>query len=179
MNIEKQITLRRVFKNASTGPAIIQELFQMIFLAELLSPSDRLFIVSPWIGNVKILDNRAGGFDALNPEWSRQEIRLIDIALQLMVSVSQLVVVTRPDKRNAPFIDNITERAKEYSLDQSLHIIIRDTLHTKGILSDNGLLLGSMNLTYYGFVMNDEVIEYDISEENIAKARLSFMDYLG
>jgi hypothetical protein len=31
-------------------------------------------LVSPWVSNVAILDNRAAGFSAVNPEWGAREM---------------------------------------------------------------------------------------------------------
>jgi phosphatidylserine/phosphatidylglycerophosphate/cardiolipin synthase-like enzyme len=170
--------LRRIFKSTTTGSALIRELLQLMFLAELLNPSDEIWIVSPWISDVVILDNRAGGFDVINPEWRRREIRLIDLVIQVLSSGSNVVVVTRPDKHNLSFLGNLLDLVKEATLDDQIKIVKRENLHTKGILTGSGLLLGSMNLTYRGFELNDEVIEYDTSRRRLAQARQSFAAYL-
>lgn len=170
--------LRRVFKSSSTGPAVIRELLQMMFLSELLAPSRNIWVVSPWISDVPILDNRSGSFDVMNPEWHRREIRLIDLTLQVLTGGSRVIIVTRPDAHNPAFLDQLTERAEETSLKDNLTLVQREHLHTKGILTDSGLLLGSMNLTFRGFELNDEVIEYDTSLQRIAEARQSFQSYL-
>ncbi|MBI05814.1 MAG: hypothetical protein CMM54_02410 [Rhodospirillaceae bacterium] len=169
--------LRRIFKSSSTGPAVIKELLQLMFLSELLAPSERIWIVSPWISDVPILDNRSGSFDVMNPEWHRREIRLSDLALQVMTSGTKLILVTRPDEHNLTFLEQLCGRAEEASLRQELTFVQRGSLHTKGILTNTGLLLGSMNLTFHGFELNDEVIEYDTEPQRISEARQSFHDY--
>lgn len=170
--------LRRIFKKTATGPSVIKELLQMMFLSELLSPSERIWMVSPWISDVPLLDNRSGSFDVMNPEWHRREIRLIDFALQVLSGGSSLVLVTRPDEHNLTFLSQLYERVDEASLNKKLTVIKREHLHTKGILTESGLLLGSMNLTFRGFELNDEVIQYDTSPERIAEARHAFQSYL-
>ena len=175
---ETTYNLRRIFKSSSTGPAVIRELLQLMFLSELLAPSERIWVVSPWISDVPILDNRSGSFDVMNPEWHRREIRLIDLTLQVLTSGSHLVIVTRPDEHNLTFLDQLSERTEESSLQEKLTLVQREHLHTKGILTDSGLLLGSMNLTFRGFELNDEVIEYDTKSQRIAEARQSFQSYL-
>jgi phosphatidylserine/phosphatidylglycerophosphate/cardiolipin synthase-like enzyme len=171
-------SLRRIFKSSSTGPAVIRELLQLMFLSELLAPSEQIWVVSPWISDVPILDNRSGSFDVMNPEWHRREIRLSDLTLQVLTGGSRLVIVTRPDEHNLTFLDQLAERAEEGSLQDHLTLVKREHLHTKGILTEAGLLLGSMNLTFRGFELNDEVIEYDTSSQRIAEARQSFHSYL-
>jgi phosphatidylserine/phosphatidylglycerophosphate/cardiolipin synthase-like enzyme len=150
----------------------------MMFLSELLAPSKNIWVVSPWISDVPILDNRSGSFDVMNPEWHRREIRLIDLTLQVLTGGSRVIIVTRPDAHNPAFLDQLSERAEESSLKDNLTLVQREHLHTKGILTDSGLLLGSMNLTFRGFEINDEVIEYDTSSQRIAEARQSFQSYL-
>lgn len=170
--------LRRIFKSSMTGTAVIREMMQLMFLAELLQPSEDIWIVSPWVSDVVVLDNRAGSFDVVNPEWHRREIRLSDLSVQLLTGGSHLTVVTRPDEHNFTFLDMLSEKTHETSLEKQLTIIKRDTLHTKGVLTGVGLLLGSMNLTYSGFELNDEVIEYDTDPGRISTARRSFSEYL-
>lgn len=177
MTSETPYSLRRIFKSSTTGPAVIRELLQLMFFAELLDPSDEIWLVSPWISDVPIIDNRAGSFDVINPEWHRREIRLSDLAVQVLTGGSRMVVVSRPDEHNLTFLDLLIEKAQEAALDDQLTIIKREHLHTKGILTGVGLLLGSMNLTYSGFELNDEVIEYDTSSRRLAEARQSFVAY--
>lgn len=168
---------RRIFKSAVTSQNVIRELLQMIFLAELLEPSGEIWFVSPWISDVILLDNRSGGFDSINPDWRGREIRLSDITVHLLSRGSHIIVVTRGDEHNRNYLDKLRELAHESAVDSSLDLIVRDTLHTKGILSETGVLLGSMNITYNGMELNDEFVEYDTDRESIAKARLAFESY--
>ena len=168
---------RRIFKSAVTSQNVIRELLQIMFLAELLDPSEEIWFVSPWISDVVLLDNRTGGFDSINPDWRGRVIRLSDITVQLLSRGSRIVVVTRSDEHNRNFLDKLGEFARESAVDDGLSLIIRDNLHTKGILSQEGVLLGSMNITYNGMELNDEFVEYDTERESIAKARLAFEMY--
>ena len=64
---------RRIFKSAVTSQNLIRELLQMMLLGELLSPGgQRTWLVSPWISNIMLFDNRAGGFGTINPEWGNR-----------------------------------------------------------------------------------------------------------
>ena len=61
---------RREFKTATGTPKIIKELLQMIFAAELLKASQKpIWIVSPWLSNGEVFDNRSGYFTEINPDW--------------------------------------------------------------------------------------------------------------
>jgi hypothetical protein len=173
----KTYTLRRIFKSSVTSQNVIRELLQLMFLAELVDPGSDIWIVSPWISNVALLDNRAGAFDVVNPDWGRREIRLVDLSLQLLISGCNLIIATRPDEHNLAFLQRLQDAAREAAVEQLLTIVKRDHLHTKGILTTRGLMLGSMNLTYNGVELNDEVVEYDTDEVSRANARLAFTDY--
>jgi hypothetical protein len=178
MTLDETYELRRIFKSSKTGGAVIRELLQIMFVAELLLASKEIWIVSPWISNVSVLDNRTGSFNVINPEWSRREIRLGDLALQALSNGSRLNLVTRPDDHNIDFLNRLEEETREAGLNDQLKSIKRESLHTKGILTGGGLLFGSMNLTYSGFELNDEVIEYDTSSQRLTQARHSFEEYL-
>lgn len=170
---------RRIFKSAVTSQNLIRELLQLILLGELMAPGgQRVWFVSPWISNVAILDNRAGGFNALNPEWGAREIRLVEVAVELMVRGCPLGVATSLDDHNVAFLDTLAEAAAEIGLIDKLSIIRRENLHTKGILLRRGLLTGSMNITYRGLELNDEAVIFDTSPQSVAQARISFESYL-
>jgi hypothetical protein len=173
------IQYRRIFKTQSTGVATIQELLQTMFVAEVLQPGEDVWIVSPWISNVVLIDNRSGNFDALNPEWGRREIRLSDVLVTLMGFGTRVYVVTRRDSSNDSFRTKITDLSIENDLEIFLTVLTHDQLHTKGILLTRGLLMGSMNLTYNGMTINDEWVEFSHDQSDLSRTRLEFARYGG
>jgi PLD-like domain len=177
MTTDAHYSLRRIFKSAVTSRKTIQELIALMIVAELIDPGEEFWIVSPWISDVPLLDNRAGTFDVMNPEWGRREVRLVNLATQLMAGGSRFIVVTRPGDHNKVFLRCLREAAVDAAVEASLTTIVRDHLHTKGILTKRGLMLGSMNLTYSGLELNDEIVEYDVDPASLANARLAFVGY--
>ena len=173
------IFYRRIFKSQETGVATIKELLQTMFVGEMLLTGSDVWIVSPWISNIVLIDNRTGNFDNLNPEWNRREIRLIDVLIALMVRGSRVIIVTRDLDSNSNFLNGIKDLADSNYLESQLTIKIRNELHTKGILLSKSLLMGSMNITYNGLEMNDEWIQFSIDPPDIADTRLQFERYLG
>ena len=170
---------RRIFKSAVTSQNLIRELLQLMLLGELMAPGgQRVWFVSPWISNIAILDNRAGGFNSVNPEWGARQIRLVEIVVELMVRGCPLGVATSLDGHNLAFLDSLAEAAAAIGVSDKLSIVRRENLHTKGILLRRGLLTGSMNITYRGLELNDEAIIYDTSLQSLAQARISFESYL-
>jgi phosphatidylserine/phosphatidylglycerophosphate/cardiolipin synthase-like enzyme len=170
---------RRIFKSAVTSQNLIRELLQLMLLGELIAPGgERVWFVSPWISNVPILDNRAAGFSAVNPEWGAREIRLVEVAVELMARGCPVGVATSLDEHNVAFADKLIEAAADVGLSEKLSIVKRQNLHTKGILLRRGLLTGSMNITFRGLQLNDEAVIYDTTPQSLAQARISFESYL-
>ena len=163
---------RRIFKNQMTGPSTLRELLQTMFVAEMLHTGGTLWIVSPWVSNVVLIDNRSGNFDSLNPEWGRREVRLAELLASLMARGSRIVLVTRDSETNMSLIGSLREETVRQALEDHLVLVLRDELHTKGIVFSRSMLVGSMNLTYNGLAINDESIEFCIDAEDIARTRL-------
>ncbi len=177
--------LRRIFQTETTSQGEIRDLLQMMFANELFNPSKGLWLVSPWISDVQVLDNRMGGFDAINPEWKGREIRLTEVILQLMTIGSNVYIVTisaADIDTNRYFLDRISSLSEENSLSNKIKVIEvpkREDfigLHYKGILTDKGFLEGSMNISKNGINLNDELVSYDIDKSRIADARGHFVE---
>jgi len=169
---------RRIFKSQQTGVAVICELLQSMFVGEMLRAGGTIWIVSPWVSNVVLIDNRSGNFDTLNPEWSRREIRLLDILVALMSRGTRVVIVTRDVDTNSGFLDGLRDIVEAHALERQIVVKTDKFLHTKGILLSESLLMGSMNLTYNGLAMNDEWIQFSIDPDDVANTRLEFDKYL-
>jgi len=170
-------TYRRIFKSKTTGATTVQELLQSMFVAEALLPGEEIWIVSPWISNVVLIDNRSGSFDAVNPEWGRREIRLADVLVTLMNHGTKVQIVTRDDETNDAFRSRMSDVAREHGVEDQIAVHIHDQLHTKGILLTRGLLMGSMNLTYNGMVINDEWVEFSLDLHDLGRTRIEFSRY--
>lgn len=169
---------RRIFKTSVTGKETTRELLQTMFVGEVLNKANKIWLVSPWVSNIIIIDNRSGNFDSLNPEWGRREIRLSDLLISLMTRGSEVVVVTRDVKENIAFLNSFNDLVKEHALSEQVTVIRRNKLHTKGILLSKSQLMGSMNLTYFGLEINDESISFSIDLEDVSQTRLEFERYL-
>jgi hypothetical protein len=172
---------RRLFKTQTTGASALHELLQSMFVSEFLAPdpAKELWIVSPWISDVPLIDNRSGDFDSLNPEWARREIRLAEILLALMIRGSTAVVVTREAETNIPFLNTLRELVREAELLRHLRIVMRDELHTKGIVLSRSELFGSMNLTHNGLRILEESVEFCIDIQDIATRRIELREEYG
>ena len=159
---------RQLAKRSSSEE--LAQLLQSLFAAELIAPSRDFWIVSPWISDIPLLDNRDGSFQHLEPTWPTSTVRLSQVLGKLVGLGTNLRIACRPDERNLEFINNL-DSTTEGSRTQ-LSIFRSNDLHEKGILGDSFYLSGSMNLTYYGLTVNEEALQLHTDLEFIAEKRL-------
>lgn len=171
--------VRRIFRSSSTSYAEIRELLESLFAAELLSPGRCIWIVSPWLTDLELLDNRTGAYAALDPQWGPRQLRLAELLGRLLELGSRIVVATRPDTHNEPFLRKLNDQAKSIGAEELLTIHRRATLHHKGFLGDDFYLSGSMNLTFNGVEILEEGVTLETSREATEAARIAFLDDYG
>ena len=164
---------RNTFTSQNTSRTEIRELLEAIFVAELLLPSDSIWLVSPWITDIDILDNRCGQFSSLVPTWGLRHIRLSEVFAQLMFQ-SHVNIVSRPDPHNDTFLRKMNDLNRTLNGSGNLEIVIRESLHLKGLLGQDYYLSGSMNLTHNGVELNEEGVSLNRSIEEIAEVRIHF-----
>lgn len=169
---------RKTFTTQATSRAEIREILEGIFVSELLVPSESIWLVSPWITDIDILDNRCGQFSCLVPTWGLRRIRLSEVFAHIM-DQSRVHIVARPDPHNDSFLQKMRDLSLASDTPGNLHVVIRDTLHIKGLLGQDYYLSGSMNLTYNGVEVNHEGVSLDRSPVAIAEARIHFNENYG
>jgi len=175
------MTQRRIFKTKSVGSVVLKELMQNIFVAELLNPSQKLvWIVSPWVSDVPLIDNRGGNFDIVNPDWRGQIVNLQDVILHMLSLETEIRLITNQEKHNDSFLRKLKMRLSETSDKKNISISQIETLHVKkGLLNDHGCLDGSMNITYQGVEINDEQVVYNSGSSIVDEERLIFAHHYG
>lgn len=172
MGGEIAMSRRIIFKVGLSAQQEVRDLLQSIFVLELLAPSGSLLITSPWISaELGVIDNRFGRFDDLLPEAGPRWVTLAEVLSQLSLAGSKVVVVTRPDARNEAFLSRLRYLCGDSSMVPTIHKAEAENFHIKGLLGDGFWLKGSMNLTFSGVEINDELVEYTVDEAEVAKAR--------
>ena len=169
------MTTRQFLQSAMDARNAVRELLQIVFAAELLNPSRSLWLVSPWIRDIPVLDNTTGSFLALCPDFPLSEVRLSLVLRQLVARGSQVVIATRPDAGNAQIFDNLRGIGRE----DGLIFHERAELHAKGIVGDAFSLIGSMNLTYNGIDRLTEMLSFETNRAAVEQLRLSFRSEYG
>jgi hypothetical protein len=159
------------------GPRQVTDLLQTIFAAELVAPSTCLWVVSPWISDIPILDNRANTFATLTGDWERSQVRLSAVLNRLLQRGTTIHIASRPDDHNRDFLNHL--RRPSSSDGHRLQIHLTEALHEKGILGDGFYLSGSMNITHKGISFNQEVLQYVTEPEHVAANRQLYTAWWG
>src|SRR5690242_17891974 len=124
MNVPRQ---RRQIHSSSRSVEL-RDLLQSIFIGELVAPSRCIWLVSPWISDIPIIDNQANSFGQLAPEWPRSPVPLSMVLKQLLNAGTYIHVATRDEERNHSFLSALNP------LQQTAHL----TLHMSGELHEKG-----------------------------------------
>lgn len=164
------MSTRQFLQSAVNARNAVRELLQIVFAAELLCPSRSLWLVSPWIRDIPVLDNTTGSFLSLCPDFPQSEIRLSLVLRQLLVRGAQVVIAARPDPGNTQVYDGL----RGIGAENSLVFHEREELHAKGIVGDAFSLIGSMNLTYNGIDRLTEMLIFETDRPKVEQLRLTF-----
>lgn len=160
---------RDLFGPEQTGA--IRDLLQSLFVTELVRPSVRLWLAFGWISDIEIVDNRARQFAALQPDWPASGIRLSQVMAALAEAGGTIALVLRDIEHNRQFMDVIKPLRARFP--EQLKVAWGAVVHDKGILGDDFLLSGSMNLTYNGVTINDEHLTLRTDMASVQEWRLA------
>ena len=152
------------------GPAqsrAVRDLFQSIFIAELISPSPKLWLFFAWISDVEIIDNSAREFAALEPDWPAAPIRLSQVLRALLARAVQIRLVIREDGHNDYFIARLQALKARYG--DLIKWTVEKSFHAKGLLGSDYFLSGSMNLTLNGISVNGEHLVFRTDPAAVAE----------
>lgn len=173
------MTTRNLRTSALSSREELADALQALFVAELLAASSPLWLVTPWISDVAVIDNRSGLFSGLLPDMPRRPLRLIEVLIHQLQRGGSVCVVCRPDQHNRRFVEQLTIQTANTGLSKRLLCRYSGELHEKGILTDDLLLSGSMNLTYNGLRRLEESILITDDLDTVARARHSYEDRWG
>lgn len=165
---------RLLFATGRSTHTNVRDLIQGILVSELLSPSPEIWLTSPWITDIAVLDNRSDEFTSLVPEWGATPIRLTQVLAQLAADGSEIYMLTRPDEHGNRWRESVGNAGRQRACLDRLHVRMDIDLHEKGILASHSYLSGSMNFTYRGIHVNDEQLRFDTAPAILAEAKLAF-----
>ena len=171
---------RLIVKTLQGSRDEVRDLLQSLLVTELLAPSDEIWLVSPWVTDLPLLDNRAGAYAGLDPSWPKRFLTLAELlAFALKTApLCQLRVVTRPGSHNQRFCRRLgTLTELDATGDRLFLEDDRETLHIKGLAGSNFALKGSMNFTYNGVEVLEEAVELETDLSQVASLLLSFKSH--
>lgn len=161
------------------GSAEARQLLQTIFAAELIRPSKILWIVSAWLTNVPLLDNRTLSFSSVNPAWGAGYIRLIEILKHLLERGASIHLAIAEGRDQQEFVTQLMQRIPRAERKRLIIHQDVDDLHAKELVGDHFHLMGSMNLTWNGVNKNEETLQLIIDPAQVEQARVHFLNRWG
>lgn len=172
---------RIIHRTAARPHRLIAEALQCLVLGEILDPGGRLVIVTPWISDVPILDNRNGRFSALEPTWPASRVRLSAIIRLLLHKQTKVHLACGPGPREEDFCARLRQAAQLEGTER--HLTVRRSLldpakvmdHQKAIAGDQWIIHGSMNLTYRGVELNGELVTVSTDRPYVATVTTELM----
>ena len=171
---------RVIRKSRSRSSREAAELLGSIFIAELISPSRCLWLVSPWISDIPIVDNTTNSFEPLR-SWGPRAVRLSEMLVTLAGLGSTVVVGTTSTATNNAFLQRTCRLFEDRGLDSCLLIDIDASgeLHEKAITGDDFVVTGSMNITQSGVFVKEEFLEFRTDQEFVAGSRMDAYERFG
>ena len=167
-----QSSARLIVKTMKGSRDEVRDLLESLIATELLFPSREIWLVSPWVTNLPLLDNRAGAYSGIEPGWPKDYLWFADLLAYSLKSTpeTKVKVVTRSDEHNKSFCNRLTEICLLDGTSERLNIdSSRDELHIKGFAGESFSLKGSMNFTYNGIEVLEETVELEIDQTRTSK----------
>lgn len=163
---------RQIFLHGALGVSQLKEVLGNLLVGLILCP-DEIWMVSPWVTDFQLLDNRAGDWNSIQPDWGARFINLSELLILAVDSGCKLHLVTTRDEINLGFVKKMTVGVHN---SENFNLLYSNELHTKGLLCSTFFLSGSMNFTYSGANRNDEHVLLITNENSINEAKWEFED---
>lgn len=99
---------RQIMTKTYIGKRQIREVLSGIMTGLIVSPQE-IWLVSAWVSDFELLDNRGGDWSVLNPSWGSRTISFLEVLETVVLSGSKLnlVVKKRRSKRiRSKTVDN-------------------------------------------------------------------------
>src|SRR3954453_21490526 len=95
--------MRRIATTTQQASRQIRDVLQSVLVGEVLVPPPRLWLVSAWIVDAPVIDNRGGEFSALVADWPDREILLSEVLAELLAAGTRVTVATNDHPANHAF----------------------------------------------------------------------------
>jgi len=167
------MTERQIRRSRNQAQGAIADLLVIAFSGELLRPSKNLTLVSPYMSDFPVLDNRTGSFNSLDPAWPATTIPMTWILRSMLGRGSEVRLACNHSHREDQFIRSLFELAERDDTLGLLKICQFDKSeplsHEKALIADRWALHGSMNFTYSGVELNGELVTLTTDPNRVAE----------
>lgn len=158
----------------------MRDLLEAVFVSEMVCPSARIVVVSAYVSDAPIIDNRSGQFANLEPQWPLAWVRLSQVLRSTLQRGAELHIASRPGAREDDFMRQLVSRS-EFDGTDSLIVTheyetaeLAERSHEKAIIADTWALHGSMNFTYSGIELNGELVTFETDPSAIGELSAEF-----
>ena len=142
-----------------------------VFVLEAIKPSEKIYIISPWITNSVIIDNYTNNYSSLFPFSDQKEIYLSDFIELCVWRGTECKIITRMHGESTKRFYNNMKDIVEFR--QS------NIEHAKTFITNNFYIKGSMNFTKSGIHFNGESIDISTDESEISESIITAQEIWG
>jgi hypothetical protein len=178
----EEATSRLIVRTSRGEREEIRDLLESLLAVELILPGQELWLVSPWVTDLPLLDNRSGGYSGLEPSWPKRRISLAEVLAYALRSSPQMTIriVTRPDVHNTRFCGRLRHLVSLDGNEQRLVIDDqRENLHTKGLAGSRFAFMGSMNFTHNGIEVLEETVQLETQPSRVSQFLVNLHGHYG
>lgn len=166
--------MRTIHTRPGARTPLLDELLQTVFVAELIAPSASVWLLSPWVTDIAVVDNRGGEISSVAPGAPRRELRLTEVLGRMVELGSTVTVVTRRGaEHNLPVLSALR------AMSNVIRLVEDPDLHEKTLLTDRFVISGSMNFTWMGQQRNAERVTFSTDPNTIARDLQTFEQRFG
>jgi len=153
---------RTIKSRARSSSVQLTDVLGSLVALELMSPSETIYLISPWISDMPLIDNRFGQMRAILSGMGKTRLGLVHVLTTLAERGSQVRVMYRAHiPQTTQFLRRLPPIVNHRAIDH---------LHEKGFICNHFYVRGSMNFTYSGVNVNEESIELTTEPEQVAGA---------
>ncbi|MGF6950197.1 phosphatidylserine/phosphatidylglycerophosphate/cardiolipin synthase-like enzyme [Neobacillus sp. B4I6] len=148
------------------GSYVLRDYLVSLFVAEAMNPSKELYLISPYLSNSPLIENRHNQYTDVFPMIKAKTIYLSDILSTLAwKGISVRIICDQDREETKPLIDLLYNQVSFRKLEQN---------HDKGLVTDHVFVHGSMNFTYSGIYLNKESIRTTNDSSDVNGALIAF-----
>lgn len=161
---------RDIMTNSPLGKRQLKEVLGSIFAGVIIIPQD-IWLVTAWLTDFDVLDNRSGNWSYLNPQWGSRMITFLELLETAVISGCKLNLVVKDNDINDSSIHRLKTNLRE---EIGFRMKLSPNLHIKGLLTESCFLQGSMNFTYSGANRNEELVTLTADPHSLSNTRIDF-----